>query len=56
MYVDIDQCLRCSFLEEAGISFCDKQFVVNNCKMVVFKILLLLGLNYYYTSNVSFEL
>ena len=54
MYVDIDQCLRCSLLEEAGISLCDKQFVVNN--MVVFKILSLLGLDYYHTSNVSFEL
>ena len=40
--------------EEAGISFYDKQFVVN--KMVVFKILSLLGLDYFHTSNVSFEL
>ena len=45
---------RCSLFEEAGISFYDKQFVVN--KMLVLKILSLLRLDYFHTSKVSFKL
>ena len=42
------------FLARGRISFCDKEFVVN--QMVVLKILSLLRLDYFHTSNVSFEL
>ena len=42
------------FLARGRISFCDKEFVVN--KMVVLKILSLLRLDYFHTSNFSFEL
>ena len=45
---------RCSLFEEAGISFYDKQFVVN--KMLVLKILSLLRLDYFHTSRGSFKL